>query len=89
MTRRTGHKATRPDDKRLTPKLGDGRGNPRKAEGEKRKGYQVSFPQELMVQVDEAAKAAGVSRSEWLANAAKKVLGMEAALMAAMEQPQS
>lgn len=82
--RRSSNPPTRPDDKRLHPKLGDGRGNPKKPVEIKKKGFQVAFAPELMAQIDEAAHVAGVSRSEWLASAARKVLEMEAVLKAEM-----
>ena len=65
-TKRTGHPATRPDDKRLTPRPGDGRGGKRKPEDEKRILVPFSCNQEFLSRLDAAADAAGLTRSAFL-----------------------
>lgn len=58
----------RPDDKRLAPALGDGRGRPGLGEA-KRVAIRTVFAPSVLDQATQAAKEEGISRSEWIERA--------------------
>ena len=70
------HPATRQDDKRLKPVLGDGRGRKKMNSELKRVVAHLTFAPAVLAQADQAAESAGISRSEWV----------ERAVMAALAQ---